>query len=94
MTQRQDDPRCNHAMGPWELQALPPVYSLPMGIWQLVHITAVSLSSRRPAQIGRQIMAADMPCTGMVLCPEELFGSYKRVDVHHIRMVAKFTLCA
>jgi hypothetical protein len=47
-------------MGPWELQALPPVYSLPMGIGQRVHIIAVPLSSRRPAQVGRQIMAADI----------------------------------
>jgi hypothetical protein len=51
--------------GPWEPQALSPVYSLPVGFWQLVHIIAVPLSSRRPAQVGRQIMAADMPCTGM-----------------------------
>jgi hypothetical protein len=64
MPQRQDASRCNHAMGPWELQALPPTYSLPMGIWQSVHIIAVPLCTRRPAQIGRQIMAADMPGTG------------------------------
>jgi hypothetical protein len=28
------------------------------------------------------------------ICPEELFGSYKRVGVHHTQMVAKCALCA
>jgi hypothetical protein len=57
-----------------------------MWIWQLVHIIG-----HRP---GRQIMAADMPGTGMQLCPEELSGSYKRVVAHRTRMRAEFTLCA